>query len=139
MDAQCISDGLIGSLGVERIRELRVLQYPFGPLGYGLTMQIELDDAQSMVETLRRCSPDWELLMITTITQGTEFMSEESARCVAIALDDEVSQWTFVLELVPPYDDEPTPTGPDLSHLDPVISSFQACFSDQELNAIDFD
>ena len=104
MDAQCISDGLIGSLGVERIRELRVLQYPFGLLGYGLTMQIELDDAQSMVETLRRCSPDWELLMITTITQGTEFMSEESARCVAIALDDEVSQWTFVLELVPPYD-----------------------------------
>jgi hypothetical protein len=138
-DAQCISDGLIDALGVDRIREFPVMQYPFRLLGYGLSYQIGSNDAQSMVEVFRRCSADWELLMITTITSGTEFIGEESARCVALALDDGVSEQIFVLELDRPYDDAPSPAGPDLSHLEPMMASLEECLTDQELNAIDFD
>jgi hypothetical protein len=138
-EARCISEGLVETLGADRLRELRVGVFPWSLLGYGLGLPIELDDAQRMVEIFRECSPDWELLMITTVTSGTEIMSEKSARCVQLALDDEIAEEIFVIELARPYDDEPTAAGPDLSHLESVIGILEECLTDQELNAIDFD
>lgn len=138
-EALCISEGLIDALGGDRLRELRVGVFPWSLLGYGLVLPIELDDAQRMVETFRACSPDWELLMITTLTSGTEIMSERSARCVQLALDDDIAEEIFVIELARPYDDEPTAAGPDLSHLESAIGILEECLTDQELNAIDFD
>ena len=97
-----------------------------------------MDDATSIADTLRRCIADWEMLMITTATGGTQYISEESARCVQAAMDDDQAEEILAIELARPYDDQPSPSGPDLRHLDPMVAAFEGCLTDQELNAVDW-
>ncbi len=126
-------------MGGDRLRELRFGAFPFTLLGYGLSLPIELDEATMIAAAMRSCSPSWELLMITSATQGTDRISDASASCVQSALDDDVAAEIFAIELARPYDDAPGAGGPDLSHLDPMIAAFEACLTPQELNAIDWD
>jgi len=138
-EAACIADHLVQTVGADRLRELRFGVSPFTLLGYGLTLPIELDDATAITGVLRSCSPSWELLMITSATEGTDEISDASASCVQSALDDDVAAEIFAIELARPYDDAPSAGGPDLSHLEPMIAAFDACLTPQELNAIDWD
>jgi hypothetical protein len=137
-DATCIGNEIVASLGADRVRELHFGVFPFTLLGYGLSLPIEIDDATVIAEALRGCSTDWELLMITSVTQGTDQMSEASARCAQSALDDDLSEEIFATELARPYDDQPSTSGPDLSHLGPLAAAFEECLTAQELNAIDW-
>jgi hypothetical protein len=136
--ATCIADQLVQEVGADRLRELRFGAFPFTLLGYGLSLPIELDEATVIVGVLRSCSPSWELLMITSATQGSDEISDESASCVQSALDDDVAAEIFAIELARPYDDTPSSGGPDLSHLGPMVAAFEDCLTPQELNAIDW-
>jgi hypothetical protein len=138
-EATCIGDELVQAMGAPRIRELSFGAFPFHLLGYGLSFPIDLDDANVIVEVLRGCSPSWEMLMITSVTQGAEYISENSARCVQGALDDEAAAEIFAIELARPYDDESSAGNSDLSHLGPMVEAFVECLTPQELNALDFD
>ncbi len=138
LEATCIADQLVEAVGADRLRELRFGAFPFTLLGYGLSLPIELDEATVIAGVLRSCSPSWELLMITSATQGTDRISDASASCVQSALDDDVAAEIFAIELARPYDDAPSVGGPDLSHLEPMIAAFDDCLTPQELNAIDW-
>lgn len=138
-EAACMANGLVDGVGGDRLRELRFGAFPFTLLGYGLSLPIELDEATVIAAVLRSCSPSWELLMITSATQGTDRISDASASCVQAALDDDAAAEIFAIELARPYDDAPSAGGPDLSHLEPLIAAFDECLTPQELNAIDWD
>jgi hypothetical protein len=137
-EAECAGNAIVDALGAERIREINFGAVPFHLLGYGLNLPIDMDDATPIASALRQCIADWELLMITTATQGTQFISEESARCAQAALDDDQAEKILAIELARPYDDQQSAGGPDLSHLEPVAAAFEACLTSQELNAIDW-
>ena len=137
-EAECAGNGIVDALGAGRVREINFGVFPFTMLGYGLSLPIEMDDATPIADTLRRCIADWEMLMITTATGGTQYISEESARCVQAAMDDDQAEEILAIELARPYDDQPSPNGPDLSHLEPMVAAFEGCLTDQELNAVDW-
>jgi hypothetical protein len=137
-EAECAGNGIFDALGADRVREINFGVFPFTMLGYGLSLPIEMDDATPIADTLRRCIADWEMLMITTATGGTQYISEESARCVQAAMDDDQAEEILAIELARPYDDQPSPSGPDLRHLDPMVAAFEGCLTDQELNAVDW-
>ncbi len=137
-EAMCIANQLVDVVGADRLHELRFGVSPFNLLGYGLTLPIELDEATTITAVLRSCSPTWELLMITSATSGTDWISDASASCVQSTLDDDIAAQIFATELARPYDDAPSPNGPDLSHLQPLITAFDQCLTPQELNAIDW-
>jgi hypothetical protein len=137
-EATCIGTELVDALGADALRELRFGVVPFTLLGYGLGLKIDMDSALVIANTIRGCSPNWELLMITSATQGTQHVSEDSARCTQNALDDDVAEQIFAIELARPYDEQPSTGGPDLSHLEPLVQAMEQCLSDQELNAIDW-
>jgi len=139
LEATCIGNELVETVGADRLRELRFGIFPFTLLGYGLSLPIELDEATVIAGVLRSCSPSWELLMITSATAGTDRISDASASCVQSVLDDDVAAEIFATELARPYDDAPSAGGADLSHLDPMIAAFEDCLTPQELNAIDWD
>jgi hypothetical protein len=138
-EATCIGAELVGALGADTLRELHFGVFPFTLLGYGLGLQIDMDSALVIADTIRGCSPNWELLIIMSATQGTQYISEDSARCTQSALDDDVAEQIFAIELARPYDEQPGAGGPDLSHLEPLVQAMEECLSDQELNAIDWD
>jgi hypothetical protein len=138
-EADCIARQVIERLGADRVREIRFGLFPWSLLGYGLSLPIEVEDAEQIVEAFAGCSPHWELLGITSATEGTEYLSEESALCVAAALDDTLSREIFALELARPYDDVSPGDQPDLSHLGDVVPAYEQCLTEQELNALDWD
>ena len=138
-EARCIAEGLIGGLGVGRVRELNLGLFPWHLLGYALGARFALHDAEAVVDTFETCSPTWELLMILSATQGTEWISEPSADCTRQQLDDADARSIFVAELDRAYDDSGTSNpSPDLSHLDPLLAALDECLTDQELNALDW-
>ena len=137
-EAECAGNAIVDSLGAERVREISFGVFPFTMLGYGLSLPIEMDDATPIAAALRRCIADWEMAMITTATGGTQYISEESARCVQAALDDDQAEQILAIELARPYDDQPSAGGPDLSHLGPMVVAFEGCLTEQELNAVDW-
>jgi hypothetical protein len=138
-EARCIAEGLIGGLGVQRVRELNLGLFPWHLLGYALGSRFELHDAEVVVDTFETCSPTWELLMILSATGGTEWISEESAECTRDQLDDADARSVFVAELDRAYDDSgPFNPSPNLSHLDPLLAALDECLTDQELNALDW-
>ncbi len=137
-EAECAGNAIVDSLGAERVREISFGAFPFTMLGYGLSLPIEMDDATPIAAALRHCIADWEMAMITTATGGTQYISEESARCVQAALDDDQAEQILAIELARPYDDQPSAGGPDLSHLGPMVVAFEGCLTEQELNAVDW-
>jgi hypothetical protein len=129
-EARCIGEGLIDRLGATRVRELNLGLFPWHLLGYALSGSFERVDAEMVVDTFESCSPTWELLMILSATQGTEWISEASAECTRLQLDDSEARSIFVAEL--DRSDE------DLEYLDPLLEALDQCLTDQELNALDW-
>jgi hypothetical protein len=138
-EADCIATGVIDRLGADRVREIRFGLFPWSLLGYGLSLPIDVEDAEPIVETFVECTPSWELLAITSATQGTEYISESSTRCVADALDDTIAREVFVIELARPYDDPGADDPGNLDHLEEIVAAYEQCLTEQELRAIDWD
>jgi hypothetical protein len=138
-EAQCIARGVVEAIGIDRVRELKFGSFPWHLLGYALSLPIDLADAAPIVQTFRRCTENWELLAIRTATEGTDRISEPSLRCTRDALDDEVAEELFVIELARPYDDAPSkPVQPDLEHLEQLFAALEECLTDAELAALDW-
>ena len=136
-EVECIADGLLESVGEERLRAIGFGAYPWSLLGYGLGLPIDRTDAEPMVETFMSCAPRWELLIITSITQGAENISESSAECTAAALDDDFAAEVFVDELAR-EDLDAAPGTADLSYLGDVQAAMEGCLTPTEMNSIDF-
>jgi hypothetical protein len=138
-EAACIGDGLVRALGAARVRELPFGRYPWHTLGFALTATVDRSEAEQIVDTFAACSPSWELLLITSATQGSEQISDESARCASEQLADEDARVAFVAELDRAYDDAATGVqAPDLSHLDPLLAALEACLTAEELDGLDW-
>jgi hypothetical protein len=131
----CIADGLLERLGEQRVRDLGIGAFPFHLLSYGLDFDFDAEDAESFVDVLSSCTDSWELFLVLGVTQGTDLVSEETARCVADGLDDEIAREILVLELDRPYDQDP---GIGLGHLGPLVDGFERCATQQELSALDW-
>ena len=138
-EAQCIGERLIGDLGREHLIELGFGLAPWHLLGIALYGGPAWDEptARRFVTTFRDCSATWELLMISSVTGGADAISPDSLRCTADALDDDVAESMFVMELDRPYDDQSSGT-PGLPHLEPLLAAFDRCLTPVELDQLDF-
>jgi hypothetical protein len=134
-DADCIGAGLVSALGAARVREARLHNASWHTLGIALFANFDRAEAEQIVDVFSSCSDTWELLMITSTTQGTELIGDESARCTADKLPDDVARAIFVTDLDRAYDEQPTP---DLSHLDPLIAAMEQCLTPDELDRLDW-
>ena len=124
-------------LGEERVRQIGFGVFPWSLLGYGLSLPIETADAEAIVAVFAQCTPNWELMMITSITSGAEQISRDSADCVAEMLDDDVSRTIFVSELA--RDDQQPNAPPDaLQYLTTMTDAMKSCLTPTEFNALDF-
>jgi hypothetical protein len=130
-EGACIADGLIEQLGEQRAREAGFGAFPFHLLSIGLSGRLDADDAGAFVDVITECTPAWELFLVLGITQGTQLVSERTARCVQSELDDDHARALFELELRPHPDADP-------NHLELIEAAFDRCATEQELNAIDW-
>ena len=127
---------MIEAFGQQRLEQLGFGTSPWHLLGYALALgPWDRTDAEVVVDTFRGCAPTWEQLMITSVTEGTEQISESSAACVADALPDDEAWELFVTELDRPYDDGDG----DTSHLQRAVDLYRQCLTPEELDRLDFD
>ena len=71
--------------------------------------------------------------MITTVTEGTDQISDESAACVADLAPDDEARELFVLYLDRPDNDD---AYPDIT---PYVANYQRCLTPEEFDRLDFD
>ena len=71
--------------------------------------------------------------MITSVTEGTDQISDASAGCVADLLADDEARNLFVLLLDRPEDES---AFPDLT---PYVAMYQQCLTPAEFDRLDFD
>ncbi len=85
------------------------------------------------------CSEEWKLLLILTVTEGAETISDESAACVADRLADDDAKAMLTSEIDRAYDD---PTQPDAQpfadSIEQLIAAFDDCLSPEERDNLDF-
>jgi hypothetical protein len=136
-EAECIADGLIERLGTERLRELSFGLGQWHLLGHALAVEFERPDAEGVVDAFEACADTWELLLITSTTEGADRISVDSAACTAARLDDAAARTAFIAELDRAGDGGPA-SPPDASHLDPLLEALDACLSATELDRLDW-
>ena len=141
--AMCIGDRVVDELGVDRLRELS-FPGPWDLLGFGLSnnssdQQIERPEAEVIVGTFEDCSPLWKHLLILSVTEGTDEMSDASASCASEHLVDDDARAIFMGEVDRAYDD-PAATGaqPFAESVQPLTAAFDACLTPEELDRIDW-
>jgi hypothetical protein len=110
-EAMCIGEGLIAELGGDRVRELQIGERTWAVLRFGLQSgpKVHEPEARAIGEVFRGCTEQWEMLFITTVTQGAPLISEESAACTRDHLDDDQSFTILVGEMDRAYDDGEVP------------------------------
>jgi hypothetical protein len=144
-DAACIADQLVEVLGAARVKELGLGAGPWSLIGFGLSSNsgermIERAEAESIVEIFMECSDGWKLLLILSVTEGAETISDESAACVADLLPDEEAKAMLVTEIDRAYDDPSQPDAqPFPDNIEQLIAAFDECLSSEERGALDFD
>ena len=138
-EATCIASGLIRELGADRVRELGLGLYGWNLLGFGLLNHgsIQLPEAQKIVGTFEKCSKDWELLMIKSVTQGTDKITDPSARCTSKELADNDARAIFAGELDRAYDEDPNAV-PFGKAVQPLVAAMEKCLKPDELNELDW-
>jgi hypothetical protein len=147
-EATCIGEGLVDDLGAERARESGLGTFPWSVLGFGLSnnmgdrpgnREIDRDQAEAIADTFRGCSESWELLLIQSVTEGADGISDESARCVSDELPDDTSEEMLVGELDRAYDDPSQPGATPFGELiQPLIDAFDECLTGSEQERLDF-
>jgi hypothetical protein len=140
-DAVCIADELIGHFG-ESVRELGLVGYPWDLLGFALGNSrrgLEREQAEQVVDSFTSCSDSWKLLLIKSVTEGADEISDESARCVSEQLSDDDAREVMVLEIDRAYDDpSQTDAVPYPETVMPLITAMEACLSPTELDRLDW-
>ena len=156
-DAICIGDQLVGVLGAGRAKELELGTGPWSLLFLGLfnnqppppqpgstlpdngERQIDRTEAESIVDVLVDCSDQWKLLLILSVTQGADTISDSSAACVADRLSDEEARLMLIGEIDRAYDDPSQPDAQPFSELiEPLLVAYDECLTPAELDSVDF-
>jgi hypothetical protein len=144
-DAACIGDQLVEVLGATRVKELWLGAGPWSLVVFGLSnnsgeRQIERAEAGSIVEIFMECSEQWKLLLILSVTEGADKISDESAACVAARLADDDAMAMLISEIDRAYDDPSQPNAqPFADSIEPLIAAFDDCLSPEERDNLDFD
>jgi hypothetical protein len=138
-EAACIGSGLVRELGADRVRELDLGLGGWSLLGFGLSHHrtIQRPEAETIVDTFKECSESWKLLMIRSITEGANSISEASARCTGDRLSDTDARSIFAGELDRAYDEQPT-AQPFGESVKPLLAAMEACLTPDELEALDW-
>jgi hypothetical protein len=143
-DAACIGDQLVDVLGAARTRELWLGVGPWHLLGFGLSnnyeeLQIERAEAESMVDVFVACSDQWKLLLILSVTEGADKISDSSAGCVADLLTDDEARLMLIGEIDRAYDDPSQPDAqPFAELLEPLLVAYDQCLSPDERRHVKF-
>ena len=156
-DATCIGDQLVGVLGAARAKELEFGTGPWSLLFLGLfnnqpppprpgstlpdngERQIDRAEAESIVDVLVDCSDQWKLLLILSVTQGADTISDSSAGCVADRLSDDEAELMLIGEIDRAYDDPSQPDAQPFSELiEPLLAAYDECLTPAELDSVDF-
>ena len=143
-DAACIGAQLVGVLGATRAKELWFGVSPWHLLMFALSnnreeRQIERAEAESIVDVFMECSDQWKLLLILSVTEGADKISDNSAGCVADRLTADEAQRMLVGEIDRAYDDPSQPDAqpfPEL--LEPLLAASDECLSPTELRQVKF-
>jgi len=138
-DARCIATSLLRSLGADRVRQLGFGRYAWSLLGFGLSnhASIQRAEAETNVAIFERCSKSWKLLMIKSITEGTDKISDASARCTSSRLSDRDARTIFAGELDRAYDEGPG-ADPFGDAVEPLIKAMEKCLQPDELDRLDW-
>ena len=143
-EAVCIGEGLVERLGPTRARALALGGGPWHLLGFALSGGDRADpvqraEAEEIVDTFMTCSQSWKLLLALSVTEGTEEISDASARCINDRLSDDDARTIFIGEIVRDYDDPSQPDATPFPELiEPLISVFDECLSSAELGQVDW-
>lgn len=126
-EAACIGDGLVGALGLPRVRTLGVgaIAWPSLATGVGMTP----DEASRVVDVLQSCAAHWKRFAFLYATEGTGEMSEMSAQCVEREITDDEARTFFVKER----------SGyRTVDHILPVEAAVDRCVTPDERERIDW-
>jgi hypothetical protein len=156
-DATCMGEQLVGLLGADRAQELELGSGPWSLLFLGLfnnqpppsrpgttspeseERQIDRAEAESIVDVLVECSEQWKLLLILSVTQGADTISDSSAACVAARLSDDEARSMLIGEIDRAYDDPSQPDAQPFPELiEPLLAAYDACLTPAELDRVDF-
>jgi hypothetical protein len=141
-EAACIGRTLVDRLGAARVRSLGLGLGPWSTLGIGITMsnQIERSEAERIVDTFTTCSKSWKLLLITSVTQGADEISDKSAQCISEQISDDTTRTIFVGEIDRAYDDPSQPDAEPYPQLvEALVAAFDKCLTPTEQTAMDWD
>jgi hypothetical protein len=156
-DATCMGEQLVGVLGADRANELELGTGPWSVLFLGLLnnqpppprpgttspdngeRQIDRAEAESIVDVLVDCSDHWKLLLILSVTEGADTISDSSAGCVADRLSDDEAKSMLISEIDRAYDDPAQPDAqPFPESIEPLLAAYDECLTPAELNSVDF-
>lgn len=144
-EAACIGHGIIEGLGATRARELGVFgAAPWSLLGFGLSNNapphtLERAEAEQLVDTFASCTPSWELLLILSVTEGADRISDASASCVRDELSAADAREMLVGEIDRAYDDPAQPDARPFPELiQPLVDAYDACLTPAERAGLDF-
>jgi hypothetical protein len=129
--ARCIGDGLVHVFGRPRVEQLGFGIGRWTLLGFSIALgPWNRPDSTAVVDTFRVCTPDWELLMITSATSTAEHIDALAGRCVAGALDDTRGRDVFITLLDHPDDGTLAPAVDDLER------AYAACLTPEQLSSL---
>ena len=140
-EAACIGQELVDRLGAARVRTLGFGLGPWSTVGIGIAMsnQIERSEAERIVDTFKTCSKTWKLLLITSVTQGADEISDKSAQCISEQVSDDTTRAIFVGEIDRAYDDPSQPNAqPYPQVVEPLMAAFDKCLTPTEQAAMDW-
>jgi hypothetical protein len=129
--AQCIGDGLVHVFGRPKVEELGFGIGRWTLVGFSVALgPWNRPDSTAVIDTFRVCTPDWELLMVTTATSGADRLDAATSQCVASTLDDSRSRDVFITLLDRP-DDGTLPAA-----LADLKVGYSACLTTSQLAAL---
>jgi hypothetical protein len=130
-DAQCIGDGLVHVFGRAKVEQLGFGIGRWTLLGFSIALgPWNRPDSTAVVDTFRVCTPDWELLMITSVTSAAEHLDALASSCVADALDDAGARDVFITLLDRPDDGTLAPAVAQLEQ------AYAACLTPAQLTSL---
>jgi hypothetical protein len=129
--AQCIGDGLVHVFGRSKVEQLGFGVGRWTLVGYSIALgPWNRPDSTAVVDTFRVCTPDWELLMVTSATSAAEHLDALASRCVAGALDDTRGRDVFITLLDHPDDGTLAPAVGELGQ------AYAACLTPAQLTSL---
>jgi len=125
---------------VARVREIGYGTSPWSVLGFGLRNHAKIDrrEAESIVAVFEKCSRSWDQLLIRSTTEGSDEISDASARCTAAKLADKDARAVFASEIDRAYDDPSTTAPPFGVEAEPLFRALEQCLTIDEIGNLDW-